>query len=132
MSWEGILKYPPPLLLSLEGPKIHLHDRLLPITWQIINLLKFWQNYILPWFSVTRCFFSAFSSENVISVIWVEFWVISMLFFFQNFGKILVYWLLAILQRGWVRKMKLSEMGLKAKVCHGKVFWSTHLYSICL
>ena len=28
---EGILKYPPPLLLPLEGPEICLHDRSIPI-----------------------------------------------------------------------------------------------------
>ena len=31
MSWEGILEYPPPLLLPLEGPEICLHDRYIPI-----------------------------------------------------------------------------------------------------
>ena len=31
MSQEGILKYPPPFLLPLEGPEICLHDRSIPI-----------------------------------------------------------------------------------------------------
>ena len=31
MSREGILKYPPPLLLPLEGPEICLNDRSMPI-----------------------------------------------------------------------------------------------------
>ena len=31
MSQEGILKYPPSLLLPLESPEICLHDRSIPI-----------------------------------------------------------------------------------------------------
>ena len=31
MYQEGILKYPPPFFLALEGPEIRLHDRSIPI-----------------------------------------------------------------------------------------------------
>jgi hypothetical protein len=37
-------------------------------------------------------------------------------------GKILLQLLLTISERSWVRKIKLSGMGLQAKVCPGKVF----------
>ena len=62
MSQEGILKYPPLLLLPLEGPEIHLHDRSIAI-----EILK--KNNILPEFSVTSCLSSAFSSEDAVPVI---------------------------------------------------------------
>ena len=62
MSREGILKYPPPLLLPLEGPEIGLHDRSIPI--EIFDKTTFHLNLQL-----LVAFFSAFSSENAIPVI---------------------------------------------------------------
>jgi len=39
MSQEGILKYPSPLLVHLEGPEICLHDRSIPIGILTKNIL---------------------------------------------------------------------------------------------
>ena len=55
--------------------------------WQVYTYWNFWQNNILPYFSVTSCFFSPFSSENTSPVIWVEFWAISMFFSSSKFRK---------------------------------------------
>ena len=54
--------------------------------------------------------------------------------FFENssFVKILVNWLLAILERVYIRKMKLSRMGLQVKVCPWKVFWRKYFHSLSL
>ena len=39
-----------------------------------------------------------------------------------KFDRILVYLLIAIFERGYVRKMELLRMGLQAKVCLGMAF----------
>ena len=59
MSQEGILKYPPPLLLRLEGPEICLY---IPI--EILTEKTLYLSFQL---------LVAFSSENAIPVILVEF-----------------------------------------------------------
>ena len=41
MSQEGILKYPPQLLLPLEGPEICLHDRFIEIVTKTTFYLNF-------------------------------------------------------------------------------------------
>ena len=77
MSREGILKYPPPLLLPLEGSEICLHAR--SFTYQNFDKTSFYLNFqLLVPFSLPLVLKMQF-------LLWVEFWAISM--FFSKFRK---------------------------------------------
>ena len=79
MSRDGVLKYPPPILLPLEGLEI------LP-PWQVYIYWNFDKTTFYLNFHLLVAFFYAFSSGNAIPVIWEDFWAIST-FFFSKFRK---------------------------------------------